>query len=146
MADLELVRRLAALDGRVVATTTRADGSVHASVVSAGVLDDPDSGAPVVAFVTVGGSRKLPLLRRAGRAAVVFRHGFEWVAVEGPVQLAGPDDPLPEGTSRDLPSRLRDIFTAAGGTHDDWDEFDRAMVEEARTAVYVTPARISGNG
>jgi len=36
---------------------------------------------------------------------------------------------------------LREIFTAAGGTHDDWDTYDRVMAEERRTAVLVTPER-----
>ena len=45
-----------------------------------------------------------------------------------------------------LPALLRDIFIAAGGTHDDWDEYDRVMAAERRTAVLVEPARILGNG
>ena len=36
---------------------------------------------------------------------------------------------------------LRDIFTAAGGTHDDWDTYDRVMREERRTAVLIAPTR-----
>nr|WP_018639991.1 hypothetical protein [Parafrankia elaeagni] len=39
---------------------------------------------------------------------------------------------------------LREIFTAAGGTHDDWDAYDRVMAEQRRTAVFVTPSRIYG--
>ena len=35
---------------------------------------------------------------------------------------------------------------AAGGTHDDWDEFDRTMREQRRTAVLVTATRVYGNG
>ena len=34
-----------------------------------------------------------------------------------------------------------DVFTAAGGTHDDWDTYDRVMAEERRAAVLVTPVR-----
>ena len=41
---------------------------------------------------------------------------------------------------------LRAIFSAAGGTHDDWDEFDRVMAAERRTAVFVEPVRITSNG
>jgi hypothetical protein len=37
------------------------------------------------------------------------------------------------------------VFTAAGGTHDDWDEYDRVMAEEGRVAVLVDPARITSN-
>jgi hypothetical protein len=38
---------------------------------------------------------------------------------------------------------LRQIFSAAGGTHDDWDEFDRTMERERRTAVFVEPQKTS---
>jgi hypothetical protein len=41
---------------------------------------------------------------------------------------------------------LRAVFTAAGGTHDDWDEYDRVMAAERRTAVLIEPARITSNG
>ena len=44
-----------------------------------------------------------------------------------------------------LPALLRDVFTAAGGTHDDWAEYDRVMAAERRAAVLVTPTRIYGN-
>ena len=40
---------------------------------------------------------------------------------------------------------LREIFTAAGGTHDDWDAYDRVMREERRTAVLITPDRVYTN-
>jgi len=44
-----------------------------------------------------------------------------------------------------LPGLLRHVFVAAGGTHDDWDEYDRVMAAERRTAVFVHADRISGN-
>jgi PPOX class probable F420-dependent enzyme len=146
-ADLALVRRLGAAErGLAIFATTRGDGSVHTSLVNAGVLDDPLHGGPAVGLVVAGAARKLALLHRAGRAAVTFRAGWEWVAVEGPVTLYGPDD-LPAGFGVDrVPQLLRDVFTAAGGTHDDWDEFDRVMASERRVAVLVQPARISSNG
>jgi hypothetical protein len=40
---------------------------------------------------------------------------------------------------------LREIFTAAGGTHDDFDAYDAAMAAERRTAILLTPARLYGN-
>ncbi|MDT5166450.1 MAG: hypothetical protein QOC88_3344, partial [Mycobacterium sp.] len=40
---------------------------------------------------------------------------------------------------------LREIFTAAGGTHDDWDTYDRVMREERRTAVLISPGRVYTN-
>ena len=146
-ADLNLVRRLAAADhGLAVVATTRRDSSVHASIVNAGVLDDPITNLPVVGFVASGSTVKLRLLRRVGRATVVFRAGYEWVAVEGTIRLVGPDD-LPDGfTAEQVRQLLRDVFTAAGGTHDDWAEFDRVMLSERRVAVLVGPARITSNG
>jgi PPOX class probable F420-dependent enzyme len=144
-AELDLVRRLVAADqGLAVVATTRPDGTVHASLVNAGVLDDPGTGRPCVGFVVRGDARKLSHLRRAGRAAVVFRSGWEWVSVEGPVRIVGPDDDDVAPDARAV--LLRDIFTAAGGTHDDWAEYDRVMAEERRTAVFITPARITTNG
>ena len=94
---LDRVRELGAREsGLAVVSTTRADGSASASasVVNAGVLDHPVTGEPAVAFVATGAVRKLANLRVRRRATVVFRVGWEWVAVEGDADLAGPDDPL----------------------------------------------------
>jgi PPOX class probable F420-dependent enzyme len=121
-----------------VVATTRRDGSVQASVVSAGVMDDE------VVFVAVGGSRKLANLRLRPRATVVARSGGRWVAVEGDARVIGPDDEAPGVDTERLRALLRDAFTAAGGTHDDWDTYDRVMRDERRAVVFVAPARVYG--
>lgn len=144
--DLDHVRRLVAQDSLAVVATTRPDGSVHASVVNAGVLEDPSASRPCVGLVTRGDSRKLVYLRSSGRATVVFRHDWDWVAVEGPVRLVGPRDNSETLSQEGLAALLRGIFQAAGGTHSDWAEYDRVMRAESRTAVLVTPERFSGNG
>jgi PPOX class probable F420-dependent enzyme len=143
--DLDHVRDLARRDSLAVVTTTRPDGTIHASVVNAGVVDDPVTGEACVGFVSRGAALKLRLLRSSGRAAIVFRHGADWVAVEGPVRVVGPEDQLEDFSAAQLARLLRRVFVAAGGSHQDWDEFDRVMEAEARTAVFVTPGRISGN-
>jgi PPOX class probable F420-dependent enzyme len=141
--NLDRVRELAAADnGLAVVFTTRADGTGQASVVNAGVLEHPVTGQPVVALVARGDSVKLRHLRRRPETTVVFRAGWEWIAVEGIADLVGPDDPLVGIEPAALPQLLRDIFTAAGGTHDDWAEYDRVMAAERRTAVLVVPARV----
>jgi PPOX class probable F420-dependent enzyme len=139
---LDLVRQLGP-DSRwlAVISTARPDGSVHASLVNAGLLDDPATGQPVVGVVVAGGARKLGHLRRSGRAAATFHSGWQWVSVEGPVRIAGPDD-----DAAGVPELLRAVFRSAGGTHDDWDEFDRVMAAERRAAVLISPARIMTNG
>ena len=145
-ADLELVRALAVEANHLaVCAVSRRDGSVHASLVSAGVLDDPFSGEPSIGVVVAGASVKLRHLRRAGRAAAVFQAGYRWVAVEGPVQLAGPDD-LQLTDASAIPGLVRAIFVAAGGQHDDWETFDRVMADERRAAIYIRPERITTNG
>ena len=75
------------------------------------------------------------------RATVVARAGWEWAAVEGATTIIGPDD-LPAGyDAGQVPQLLRDVFTAAGGTHDDWDEYDRTMASERRAAVFIAAER-----
>ena len=144
MADLDLVRRLgAAASGLAVVAVARPDGTVHTSLVNAGVLDHPVSGEPVVGLVVQGGARKLSFARAAGRANIVFRDGWQWVAVEGRVEVAGPDDPGVVDASA-VPALLRAVFVAAGGSHDDWDEYDRVMASERRVAVLVEPVRTYG--
>jgi hypothetical protein len=153
--DLEDVGRLVATEtGLATLACTRADGSAALSVVNAGLLPHPVTGANVVGLVTMGGSRKLDHLRSRPQASIVWRRGWNWAAVEGTVQLIGPDDELagfdPAGSDparlnpAGLAGLLRAIFTAAGGSHDDWDTFDRVMAEERRTAVLISPARIYG--
>ena len=144
MADLEYVRRLAAADHHLaVFAVGRPDGTVHASVVDAGVLDDPIDGSPGVAAVVAGGARKLGLLRAQGRATLVFKDGWEWAAVSGRVRLIGPDDGLDLGL--DVPETVRSVFRAAGGDHEDWEVLDRVMAAERRCAVFVRAEAVSSN-
>jgi hypothetical protein len=146
MVDLEPFARLVSGDhGLAVVALARPDGTAHASVTNAGVLPHPVTGAPVVGIVANGSSRKLAYLREHPRATVVLRAGWQWAAVEGPVELAGPDDPLPGIGAERLRLLLREIFTAAGGTHDDFDEYDRVMAADRRAAVLVTPAKLFTN-
>jgi PPOX class probable F420-dependent enzyme len=131
--------------GLCVVSTLRADGTIQSSVVNAGVLGHPVTGAPVVGFTTRGGTAKLVNLRARPRATVVIRSGWQWAAAEGLVEIAGPDDPLPGFDADRLPGLLREVFTAAGGTHDDWPAYDRVMAAERRAAVLVTPERVYSN-
>jgi PPOX class probable F420-dependent enzyme len=146
MTDLSHFADLVALDhGLCVVSTLRGDGGIQASVVNAGVLAHPLTGTQVVGLVATGGSRKLHHLRADPRATIVVRAGWRWATVEGDAELIGPDDPHPEVAGDDVRSLLRTIFRAAGGTHDDWDTYDRVMAEERRAAVLITPRRAYGS-
>jgi PPOX class probable F420-dependent enzyme len=131
--------------GLCVFSTLRRDGSIQSSVINAGVLQHPLTNAPVVGLVAIGGTRKLRNLRADPRSTIVARAGWQWAAVEGRAQLIGPDDPHPDVDDERLRLLLREIFTAAGGTHDDWDTYDRVMREERRTAVLISPTRVYAN-
>jgi PPOX class probable F420-dependent enzyme len=147
VADIETVRRLVAGErGLAVVATSRPDGTIQGSVVNAGVTSDPLTGGDAVAFVAMGGAVKLRNLRSRPRATIVFRVGWQWASVEGPVTLIGPDDPIEGFEAARLPQLLRDVFLATGATHDDWPTYDRVMAEERRCVVLVTPERIVSPG
>ena len=146
MTDLTDFGRLVPRDhGLIVVSTLRADGTIQSSVVNAGVLSHPFTGQPAVGFVVRGGTRKLANLRARPWATVVIRAGWEWAAAEGPAEIIGPDDPAPGVDAERLRLLLREIFAAAGGTHDDWDTYDKVMAQERRAAVLLSPDRVYSN-
>jgi PPOX class probable F420-dependent enzyme len=131
--------------GLAVIATSRADDTIQSSIVNAGVMTHPLTGEQVLAFVTYG-KVKLANLRRRPQVTATFRAGWRWAAVEGRAQLIGPDDPHPDVDDERRRLLLREIFVTAGGSHDNWDDYDRTMVEQRRTAVRVQPTRVYGSG
>lgn len=146
MTTVHEAARLASGDsGLAVVSTLRANQSIQASLVNAGVLPHPATHEPVLGFVTYG-RVKLTNLRSRPQLALTFRNGWQWATVEGTAELAGPDDTREWLRDSDqLRLLLREVFTACGGTHDDWPEYDRVMAEQGRTVVLVTPTRVYGN-
>ena len=130
--------------GLAIVSTLRADGTIQSSLVNTALLAHPATGARSLAFVA-SGPVKLANLRARPQITTAFRTGRQWAAVEGRAELAGPDDPRPWLDGERLRLLLRNIFTAAGGTHDDWDTYDRVMAEERRVAVLITPSRVYGS-
>lgn len=145
MADLDDVRRfLADETGLVVVSTPRDDGSVLSAVVNAGVLAHPVDGDARVGLVSMAGAGRVAHIRRGRPVTITARRGWKWVSVTGRADLIGPDD-VPSGLDADaVRMLLRDVFAAAGGVHDDLDEYDRVMADERRVAVLVVPERIYG--
>ncbi|OBG56376.1 MULTISPECIES: TIGR03618 family F420-dependent PPOX class oxidoreductase [unclassified Mycobacterium] len=147
MTSLRDATALAAAEsGLAVVSTVRADATVQASLVNVGLLPHPATGQEALGFTTYG-KVKLANLRARPQLAVTFRKGWQWATVEGRAELAGPEDAQPWLTTDDqLRLLLRDVFTAAGGTHDDWDEYDRVMARERRAVVLIAPTRVYSNG
>lgn len=144
MTTLEEAFDLARADrGLAVVATLRADASIQSSLVNVGLLAHPATGERVLGFVTYG-RVKLANLRARPQLAVTFRNGWQWATVEGSAEIAGPGDEQP--WLEDLPKLLRDIFQAAGGSHDNWDEYDRVMADQRRAAVLIRPSRVYSNG
>ncbi|WP_322857711.1 PPOX class F420-dependent oxidoreductase [Mycobacterium shigaense] len=147
MTTLQNAVALAAAEsGLAVISTVRADGTVQASLVNVGLLPHPATGEPVLGFTTYG-KVKLANLRARPQLAVTFRNGWQWATVEGRAELAGPEDSQPWlADTEQLRVLLRDVFSAAGGTHDDWDTYDRVMAAEHRAVVLIAPTRVYSNG
>ena len=142
----DAVALAAAENGLAVVSTVRADATVQASLVNVGLLPHPATGQPSLGFTTYG-KVKLANLRARPQLAITFRNGWRWATVEGRAELAGPDDTPPWLIDGDqLRLLLREVFTAAGGTHDNWDEYDRVMAEEKRAVVLIAPTRVYSNG
>ena len=148
MSNLDRAKDLARReDGLAVVATSRGDGTVQASVVNAGVIEHPTTRDPVVGFVVAKRSaRKLANLRARPHVTVVFRAGWEWAAVEGRAELAGPDDALDGLDPSATAGFLRVVYAAAaGGKPEDWAQLDDTMAAEGHTAVLVRPSRVYSN-
>jgi PPOX class probable F420-dependent enzyme len=128
-----------------VLTTIRPDGEPSISVVNAAPIVHPVTDEAVLAFVARGGTAKIENLRQRPRAALTFRHGWDWIAVHGATELVGPDHPLTGVPLEAMRQLLRDIYAAAGGQHTDLAEYDRVMAAERRTAALLRPTRFATN-
>ena len=146
MPDLSDVRSfLADEHGLATVGTVQTGGArVLSSVVNCGVHPHLQTGEECVAFVSRGSAARLGHIRAGSEVTLTARRGWRWVGVTGPAQIVGPDD----GDALDAESLrllLRSVFQAAGGQHDDYDDYDRVMAQERRAVVFVVPARIIGN-
>ena len=125
----------------VVVSTARADGSIQSSVVNAGPVAHPLDGSPALAFVTYGPA-KLAHLRARPWAD---RHRPARLALGGRRGHRPDHRPGRPGAGGRRGAAAREIFAAAGGTHDDWDGYDAEMRAQGRAAVLLTPTRVYSN-
>ena len=87
--------------------------------------------AAPMGLVSVGSAARLTRIRRGSEVTIAVRRGWRWLSVTGAADIIRPDD-RPEGVDADaVRTLLRDVFRAAGGIHEDFDEYDRVMSEEA---------------
>ena len=117
-------------NGAGVLTTLRPDGAPHVSVVFASVVGDS-------LYISATQDRiKTRHVRTDPRVA--FASGIRpWAGIEGIATIHDGDDVL---------ERLRIYYRAARGEHPDWDDYDRAMIEERRLIIEIRPTRAYGSG
>ena len=133
----ESVKRFVSENHRAVLTTFRRNGAAQMSIVTTGAYSD---GA---AFTTTEDRAKLSNLKCDPRCSLLVSHESWWgyVVLEGRARVMSPDNTDAE----ELRQALRDVYRAASGEeHPDWDEYDRAMVDDRRAAVVVVPEHVYG--
>ena len=146
MSDIEIFSNyLSEETGLVTVSTTQVDGRVLSSVVNCGMIEHPLTGATCVAFVSGSRAARLKHIDRGSQVTITARRGWAWSSVTGPADLIRPEQ-VPESIDKEqMRLLLREVFHAAGGVHDDLEEYDRAMAQEGRVVVCVTPERVLGN-
>ncbi|BBZ36026.1 PPOX class F420-dependent oxidoreductase [Mycolicibacterium confluentis] len=113
---------------RMVLTTFRSDGALQSSPVTGGV-----DGAGRLVIASYPQRAKSVNVRRHGRASVVVlsdEFNGPYVQIDGPAEVID----LPEAVEP-----LVEYFRVVAGEHSDWDEYRRAMVEQGKCLIRVTP-------
>ena len=123
---------------RGVITTFQRNGAAHSSIVVCGAYQGR------AAFVIVRGtSAKVRNLRRDNRCTVmaVADDWRSFAVVEGEAELKDYGN-----TDREaMRVELREVYRACGDSdHPDWEEYDRAMVQQDAVIVLVDPQRVYG--
>ena len=146
MSDIEIFSNFL-LEETCLATvsTTQIDGRILSTVVNCGMIEHPITGDTCVAFVSGSNAARLKHIERVSQLNDSVRRGWVWSSVTGPADLIKSES-LPEGIdSEKMRLLLREVCHAAGGVHDDLEEYDNAMARVKRVVVCVSPDRILGN-
>ena len=130
------IREFISKNDKAVLSTFRRSGAAQLSIV---VVGNYGEGA---AFTTTEDRAKLANLRRDPRCSLLVSHDSWWgfVVLEGSARVMSADNTDAE----ELRQAFREVYRSISGEHPDWDEYDRAMVEDRRTVVVVVPERIYG--
>lgn len=130
--DLDEALEFARTRHHHVMLTTRADGSVQASPVTAGV--DPQGRVVIASYPERAKARNA---RRAGTASVlVLSDDFDgpWVQIDGSAEVL------------DVPAAIEPLveyFRCIAGEHSDWDDYRKAMLDQGKCLIRITPTRWS---
>lgn len=131
------VREFVSENRQAVLTTFRKNGAAQMSIVTVGPYGEG------VGFTTTEDRAKLHNLVRDSRCSLLVSKSDWW----GYVVLEGRAKVLRRGESDDeeLRDALRGIYRSASAQeHPDWEDYDRAMVEDRRAAIIVVPDHVYG--
>ena len=131
------VREFATGTHRGVLTTFRRNGAAQMSIISCGPFRDG------VAFTVTEDRVKLWNLRRDARCSLLVsqENWRPFVVLEGHAQVLS----AANTDAGELRLALRDVYRAASGQeHPNWEEYDRAMVDDRRSVIIVVPEHIYG--
>jgi PPOX class probable F420-dependent enzyme len=117
---------------KMILMTPRSDGGWQASPVTAGV----DAEGRIVVATYPERAKASNVGRHKKASVVVLSDEFNgpWVQVDGDAELLL----LPEALEP-----LVEYFRCISGEHPDWDEYRRAMVEQGKALIRITPTRWS---
>jgi len=118
---------------RMLLITRRADGTPQASPVTGGV---DDSGRIVVATYPQRAKTK-NARRRPQVSVVVLSDEWDgaWVQVDGDCEV------LDAGGGEEALDGFVEYFRNIAGEHSDWDDYRRAMVDQGKSLLRITPTR-----
>lgn len=135
--DLDRARQFASARSKGVLLTIRSNGRPQASNI---VYAMDDEG--VVRISVTDDRAKTANLRRDPRASlhVASDDFWQYVVLEADADLTGVTTEPGDEASREL----RELYRAVSGEHDDWDEYDQAMIEQQRLVVRLRPNRAYG--
>ena len=114
----------------MVLLTRRSDGAPQASPVTGGVDDD----GRIVISTYPERAKTINARRRPDVSVLVLSDDFEgaWVQVDGHCEVLD----VPESVEP-----LVEYFRNIAGEHSDWDEYRRAMIEQRKSLLRITPTR-----
>jgi PPOX class probable F420-dependent enzyme len=137
--ELEELDGLLARHRTVVFTTFRRDGRPQMSLVTVGRVSD------ALGFTTRHRNAKYHNLMRDPRCALMLASP-DWrgyAVIDGDAEIVGPHS----ADADTVRLTLRDVYRAsAGKEHPDWDEYDRAMLDQKRVAVLLRLGRMYTSG
>jgi PPOX class probable F420-dependent enzyme len=120
-----------------VLVTLRNDGKPQLSNVIHAVGED----GVVRVSVTADRAKYKNLAKRPWAALHVSRDDFyAYVVLEGDVELS----PVAERTDDATVDELVALYRSMAGEHPDWDDYRKAMVDDRRAVVRLTPSRAYG--